>query len=128
MAVVLRAEETAGVFSLLNARIEAGGQPTPRHSHPAAETFYVLEGTCTLQLEARTVEASSGALVHVPGGVIHAIWNAGTGPARVLTILSPGGMEQYFEEAAAILQSEPPRPDAMELIRVLRQRYGVRDF
>jgi hypothetical protein len=32
------------------------------------------------------------------------MWNAGAEPARVLEILSPGGLEDYFEELAPVLR------------------------
>lgn len=126
MALLLGAEDTGGAFGLVTMTVAAGGQPTPLHSHSAAETFSVLAGACTLQIGGRTVEAPAGAVVHVPGGVVHGIWNAGDHAARVLLIVTPGGMERYFEEAAALVRATPPGELPARLER-LRTTYGIRD-
>jgi hypothetical protein len=45
-------------------------------------------------------EAEAGASMAKPRGIPHAMWNVGAEPARVLELLSPGGLEDYFEELA----------------------------
>ncbi len=38
----------------------------------------------------------------MPHGVPHAFWNAGTEPARQLTIVAPAGIEDLFEALGAL--------------------------
>jgi hypothetical protein len=52
-----------------------------------------------------------GTLVIKPRGIQHCFWNAGSAPARLLEIITPAGLEQYFEELASLVSSGgPPDP------------------
>ena len=57
----------------------------------------------------------------MPCGIPHAIWNAGPEPARVLEVLSPGGLEDYFEELAPALRAKVPAAE----YDALAARYGL---
>src|SRR5215211_8098980 len=71
------------------------------HNHSREDEFtVVLDGTVGARVGARVVEAGTGASMAKPRGIPHAMWNAGPEPARVLEVLSPGGLEDYFEELA----------------------------
>jgi hypothetical protein len=64
------------------------------------------------------VHADAGTLVFKPRYQWHTFWNAGDGPCRILEIISPGGFEHLFEEAA-----EPRETTAGE--EPLDTRYGI---
>jgi hypothetical protein len=64
------------------------------------------------------VHADAGTLVFKPRHQWHTFWNAGDGPCRILEIISPGGFERLFEEAA-----EPREAAAGET--PLDTRYGI---
>ncbi len=49
--------------------------------------------------------AEGGSLVK-PRGIPHAMWNTSDQPARVLEILSPGGLEEYFDKLGPVLAHE----------------------
>jgi hypothetical protein len=67
------------------------------------------------------VDAAAGASLVKPRGIPHAMWNAGAEPARVLEVLSPGGLEDYFEELAPVLRDKAP-PATYD---ALAERYGL---
>ena len=67
------------------------------------------------------VEAGAGASLVKPRGIPHAMWNAGAEPAKVLEILTPGGLEAYFEELATVLRDKAPPPEYYGLA----ERYGL---
>ena len=67
------------------------------------------------------VEAGAGASMVKPRGVPHAMWNAGPEPARVLEVLSPGGLEDYFEALAPALRAKVPAAE----YDALAHRYGL---
>jgi mannose-6-phosphate isomerase-like protein (cupin superfamily) len=74
---------------------------TPLHRHANEDEYsYVLEGRMGAQLGDEVVYAGEGYVVFKPRGQWHAFWNAGDGPCRILEIISPGGFEHLFEEAA----------------------------
>jgi quercetin dioxygenase-like cupin family protein len=69
------------------------------HNHSREDEFtVVLAGTVGARVGDEVVEAEAGASMVKPRGVPHAMWNVGAEPARVLEFLSPGGLEDYFEE------------------------------
>jgi hypothetical protein len=71
---------------------------------PAATV--VLAGAVGARVGDRVVEAAAGASLVKPRGIPHAMWNAGAEPARVLQVLSPAGLEDYFEELAPVLRAK----------------------
>ena len=90
------AAETAGAYALFEART-APWQGTPPHLRWYDDAaFFILEGTYALEIEGRTVELGPGGYAFVPRGTVHAYANVGTGPARLLILVSPGGIHEEF--------------------------------
>jgi hypothetical protein len=58
-----------------------------------------------------------------PRGDLHAMWNAGTIPARMIEIISPAGFEHFFPEVVEMLAEGPPSPQEGAN---LAGRYGLR--
>jgi mannose-6-phosphate isomerase-like protein (cupin superfamily) len=74
------------------------------HNHSREDEFsLVLAGTVGFRIGDRVQLAHPGAALVKPRGTPHAMWNSYHTPARVLEILSPGGLEAYFEELPAVL-------------------------
>src|SRR5207248_2650763 len=57
--------------------------------HEDDEAWYVVEGTLGFRVGEDVVEAPAGSAVFVPRGTAHSYWNAGTGPARYLLVMTP---------------------------------------
>ena len=75
----------------------------PLHLHRGwDEAFYVLEGEMTFLVDGRTFAAPAGSFVFVPRGVLHTFWNESAAPARPLTVFTPAGIEDSFEEATRV--------------------------
>jgi hypothetical protein len=66
-------------------------------------------------------EAGPGAYLVKPRGVPHAMWNAGSMPAKVAEILNPAGLEEYFEKLAPILAEHRPAAEYYQLA----EDYGI---
>ena len=61
--------------TVLEVRYQPGGV-NPRHFHPAAVTFYILEGRPVFQEEGKEpVALKPGDTLLVPAGTTHAHWN-----------------------------------------------------
>jgi quercetin dioxygenase-like cupin family protein len=94
---VLVAEEAVTV---LDVTLEKGtGAPPHVHSRED-ETMVVLEGEVELD-EATSRLLTPGDAGRVARGVRHRFANRVDGPARVLFVCTPGGLERFFREAAA---------------------------
>jgi mannose-6-phosphate isomerase-like protein (cupin superfamily) len=116
-------EETGGGFSLVEHPIPPRHLAAPLHKHSREDEYsFVLEGRMGALLGDDVVHAEVGELAFKPRGQWHTFWNAGDEPCRILEIISPGGFEHYFDEAATLLTSTPPDPTA---IGELAARYGL---
>jgi mannose-6-phosphate isomerase-like protein (cupin superfamily) len=84
-------------FALVEHTIAPGALAAPVHMHSNEDEFtFVLEGTFAARLGDSEIEAGPGDLVFKPRGQWHTFWNPGDVPTRVLEIISPAGLEQFF--------------------------------
>lgn len=67
------------------------------HLHPELEeALYVLDGEIEQWVDAESRLLRRGDLVHVPRGIVHATYNAGSDDAVILAILSPAAATGPF--------------------------------
>jgi quercetin dioxygenase-like cupin family protein len=115
--------DTGGTIAALEVEIPPGTLVKP-HNHSREDEFsLVLAGTVGVRVGDSVLEASQGAYLVKPRGTPHAMWNAGSERAKVIEILSPGGLEDYFEELAPILGQHGG--DAPQRYHELADRYGI---
>ena len=86
--------ETSGGYSISEWWLEPHTTGPGPHSHPEDDTFYVLEGTMSVLVGDRWVEAPKGAFVLIPGGTTHDFENRSAARAGVLNVSHPGDFEQ----------------------------------
>ncbi len=100
--------DTDGAWALLESVLPPHFTGLPLHWHEQThQGFYVLEGRVTFQLGAQIFIADPGAFVDVPTDVLHTFFNQQEQPARLLEIITPGGLEDSLKELVALAQSEP---------------------
>jgi hypothetical protein len=46
-----------------------------------------------------------------PRAEVHAMWNAGSTPARMIEVISPAGFEDFFRDFADITDKRAPSPE-----------------
>jgi quercetin dioxygenase-like cupin family protein len=113
--------DSGGALSALEVTIPPKILVKP-HNHSREDEFtVVLAGTVGARVGDRVVDAGPGASMVKPRGIPHAMWNPGPEPATVLEVLSPGGLERYFEELAPVLRDKAP-PSEYD---ALAERYGL---
>jgi quercetin dioxygenase-like cupin family protein len=67
------------------------------HRHPGQEeVIYVIEGTIEQWVESERQVLSAGDSVIVPASAVHATFNDGGAPAKILAILSPAVGEDGY--------------------------------
>lgn len=124
MTFQVRAQETIGGVAVHEWELGPHKIAAPPHRHEHEdEVFYVLDGEVTLMQDDEVTTASPGRVVVLPRGHFHTFWNEGDVPLRMLVILSPGRLENYFEQAGQLLRPGVA-PDMMQLGR-LSQQYGL---
>jgi mannose-6-phosphate isomerase-like protein (cupin superfamily) len=120
MRLIATAADTGGRFTVLEQITPTGWGP-PRHIHSREdEIFYILEGAYELHVgdERRTVSAGGCAIL--PRDVPHGFRNVAPAPSRLLCVITPGGLEEYF---LAVAKSPPP-PNPAQLAE-LAQPFGL---
>ncbi len=96
LRVLVPSSMTDGDYSVLELT-ESGGYRTPPHLHPNMdESFYVLEGTLTLEMAGITHRLPAGSFVHIPRGTAHSQGSADDQPVKLLATFSPGGFDRFF--------------------------------
>jgi quercetin dioxygenase-like cupin family protein len=125
--VLVRAEETAGRYCLIDMHVPPGGGPPP-HRHDFEETFTLLDGELEFTFRGKTQTAKAGETVHVPANAPHQFRNAGDRPARMLCICAPGGQEQFFEEIGVKVGTRTeaaPRPEGKAAEELMRKALAL---
>jgi len=88
----------------------------------------VLEGKLEFRLGRHTLRATNGSVIYVPRDVLHTFKNVGTTPSRMLVLVTPAGLERFFEEAGepATDPSSPPPFGQVEIEKLLAvaPKYG----
>lgn len=134
------AKESDGALSMLEVTVPPRTLVKP-HAHGREDEFtLVLEGTIGARLGDETVEEiPAGSWLVKPRGIPHAIWNVTGEHARILEVVTPAGIERYFEELAPVLTEHGPewtrRYDALadeyeltilnDWSKELQARYGI---
>ena len=94
--------QSGGACFIFEGVTPPGGGPPPHVHHHEEESFYLLQGTLTIQAAGRTFRASPGDFIHIPRGTVHSFRNDGEVDAKLLTTVSPAGpagLEKFFAEA-----------------------------
>jgi quercetin dioxygenase-like cupin family protein len=118
----LDGEDTGGALSVVEHPFEVGAL-VPPHIHTREDEYsMVLEGEIGFRSGDREAVLGPGGYITKPRGELHAMWNAGRTPARMLEIISPAGFEGFFREFADRVVQGPP--DFDEVVRIAA-RYGL---
>jgi len=114
--------DTGGALSIVEHPFAVGAL-VPPHVHTLEDEYsIVLEGRIGFRSEDQEVVLGAGGYIVKPRGEVHAMWNAGDTPARMIEVISPAGFENFFREFVDM--SDARRPDP-EWIAELGDRYGL---
>jgi len=103
----LTSDQTGGAFYLCEALFgPETGSPLHIH-HYEDEVIHVLEGAIDIRLDNEKLHAPVGGIVHLPKKLPHALYNPLKTPLKIMVYAIPGGLENYFDEVEAALQSGP---------------------
>lgn len=112
--------DSGGRFALVEHTIAPGALAAPMHRHTQEDEFsYVLTGTFAAVLGDEELTAGPGDLVFKPRGQWHTFWNPGDEPTRVLELISPAGLEEFFR-----LVDSPDADEMAERIAELSASIG----
>ena len=121
--MLLRSADTAGQYSFYEVRMPAGEGSVRHVHHDTDESFYVIEGEFEIKIGDEVHKATPGTMVYGPRGVVHSFYNVWDKPSTMLCTMTPGGIEDFFEELAGLL-TRPERPQ-WEQIKALGERHRI---
>ncbi len=124
MRLIATGAETAGHYTV-GEQITPVGWGPPRHMHSREdEIIYVIEGTYEVHCGDARRTISAGACAVLPRGVPHGFHNTGLAPARLIFVITPSRLENYF---IAISKFGPLPPSPADLAK-LAEPYGLTLF
>jgi quercetin dioxygenase-like cupin family protein len=114
--------QTNGAVSVVEHPFPVGAL-VPAHLHTLEDEYSIVtEGEIGFRSGDREVVLGAGGYLTKPRGEMHAMWNAGPVPARMIEIISPAGFENFFRELSELLTEGPPD---REVLAALAARYGI---
>src|SRR5215472_19332287 len=85
---LITGEQTGGALFMAEVSIAPGGGNPPHIHRREEEMFYLQQGTLTIQVGERILNASPGDFVRLPSGVAHCFKNNGNVDAKVLLVVT----------------------------------------
>jgi mannose-6-phosphate isomerase-like protein (cupin superfamily) len=128
MTIKATGATTGGAFGLVESLVAPGFSPPLHVHHREDESFWVLEGELTMRCGDRSFSAGPGSFVFLPRDVPHTFVVEGDVPARMLTLLTPGGGEGVFIEGGRPAEGEglpPVGPPDIEKLKQVSERFGA---
>jgi len=113
-------DHAEGRVTVVEDRLKPGFHLARHYHKKMTEIFYLLEGEATFHFNDETVVASRGMTINIPPSVIHEVLSKQG--ARLITVFSPGGFDQYLKEMAAMTEAQ--FADAA-LMRKLSEQYDT---
>jgi len=103
-------EDTGGTYSFIEAKVFPGGGPIPHIQTREHEGFYVVEGQIIFNVDEQRIEAKPGTFVSIPPNVLHSFKNETNENAKLIIVLSPAGLEQFFVEVGLEVSNNSVKP------------------
>ena len=123
-------EDTGGTYAMIEMLIPPQGGPPPHIHSREIESFYILEGSLSFWLSDRKLSGSAGSLVIAPPGLTHTFKNEEDATARVLLLITPAGLEEFFQEVGVPTKEQSAllehfTPENLERMVTTASKYGV---
>jgi Cupin domain len=102
--------------------VPPGNGPPPHIHSREDEAFYLLEGELQFHADGRNFTATTGAWVTLARGSLHYFKNTGSIPARMLILVTPSGLENFFLEIgreALEGENEPVAPTPEDIQKLV---------
>ena len=103
--------DTGGALAIVEHEFPPGAL-VPPHIHTLEdEHSIVTRGVIGFRSGDREAVLGAGGYITKPRGEAHAMWNAGSEPARMIEVISPAGFELFFRAVADMVESGDADPE-----------------
>jgi mannose-6-phosphate isomerase-like protein (cupin superfamily) len=115
-------KSTHDAYSLFEYTIPGGVNGPPLHTHTREdESFICLAGRLEVDLGDQTFQMEYGDYMYLPRDVPHAFRNPFDEESRVISVVSPAGLERYYQALAEL----PPGPKDISQIQAIMTDFGI---
>jgi quercetin dioxygenase-like cupin family protein len=111
--ILLKGEDTAGRYCLIDMLVPPGGGPPP-HRHDFEEMFTVLDGEIEITFRGAKSVLRAGETANIPSNAPHQFHNVSEHPARLLCLCSPAGQEEFFMAVGISLPTRTTPPPKLD--------------
>ncbi|NYH51040.1 deazaflavin-dependent oxidoreductase (nitroreductase family) [Nocardiopsis arvandica] len=130
--ILLTGADTDGRYGLIDMHVPPGGGPPP-HRHDFEEMFHVVEGEVEFTFRGEKTIVRAGETVNIPARAPHFFHNSSDRDARMLCMVTPPGLEDYFsrwgqplpDRATAPLLSEDEAAEQVRAALALGPEYAI---
>lgn len=122
ITIQLSGEQSGGEYTVLHEISPPQGGPPLHIHHREDEAFFVIEGEYEIICGEDKINVSPGSFVYAPRNIPHTFRNVSQSASKVLVIVTPAGIEKFFEELSQLPQDVPP---ALETILEIAKRYEI---
>jgi quercetin dioxygenase-like cupin family protein len=115
-------ENTRDAYSLFEYAVPGGVNGPPPHVHTREdESFICLAGKLEVMLGGETFVLGTGDYLLLPRDVVHTFKNPFDDEARVISVVSPAGLEAYYQALADL----PPGPKEISVLQGVMSDFGI---
>jgi len=113
---------TRDAYSLFEYAIPPETDGPPLHTHTREdESFVCLAGRLDVTLGDQEFVLEPGDYLYLPRDVPHAFRNPYDGESRVISVVSPAGLERYYQALAEL----PPGPMDLSKVMGIMDDFGI---
>jgi mannose-6-phosphate isomerase-like protein (cupin superfamily) len=121
--VRLVGQDTEGAYSLFEYVVPPGLGGPPTHVHTRQDELFVcVAGKVAVQLAGVEHTLAVGESLLMPRNVPHMFHNPFEEETRVVAVVSPAGLEEYYRDLSAL----PPGPRDMTKVAEIMSKHGLR--
>ncbi|HEX3930014.1 MAG TPA: cupin domain-containing protein [Nocardioides sp.] len=115
-------KNTQDAYSLFEYSVPGGVNGPPLHTHTREdESFVCLAGKLEVTLGGEEFTIGFGDYLYLPRSVPHAFRNPYDEESRVISVVSPAGLEAYYQA----LSEMPPGPMDFTKVKAIMDDFGI---
>jgi mannose-6-phosphate isomerase-like protein (cupin superfamily) len=115
-------KSTQDAYSLFEYAIPAETSGPPPHVHTREdESFICLAGRLDVHLGGKDFVLEPGDYLFLPRDVVHTFRNSYKEESRVISVVSPAGLEGYYQALADM----PPGPKDINVMKAIMADFGI---
>lgn len=115
-------KSTQDAYSLFEYQVPPETNGPPAHLHTREdESFICLAGKLDVSLGGEEFTLGHGDYLFLPRNVVHTFRNPYAEESRVVSVVSPAGLEAYYQALGDL----PPGPKDMSMLQKIMAEFGI---